>query len=67
MYRSGDLTGEIGPMDFILKILRRNKCYTDKWLRKQGWAEVSTIVMTLNAFMTIESWEEITPCMFKGL
>ena len=59
MFRTGTPAGDNGPTAFIMKGIRSK--YKDKFLIDNGCAEGSTIAMTENAFMTIESWENITP------
>jgi len=67
MYRTGSVAGDTGPTVFLLEGKHRKSGFTDAWLREHGSPEGSIIVMTPNAFMTIEAWEKMTPSVCKGL
>jgi len=67
MYRTGAVAGDTGPTVFLLQGKNKRAYFTDAFLREHGAAEGSTIVMTPTAFMTTESWEEMTPSIIKGL
>jgi hypothetical protein len=45
----------------------RRTGYTDAFLRKNGCALRSTIIMTENAFMTVDAWEKMKPYVIEGL
>ena len=60
MVRCGAASGANGPTAFLLKGKRKRAGFTDKYLENEGAAPGSTIVMTENAFMTDEAWEEVS-------
>ena len=68
MYRTECVAGDTGPTVFLLKGVRKRQGFTDAFLEKKCEAKVgSTIIMTPNAFMTIDAWEAMTPSVCKGL
>ena len=67
LYRTGSVAGDTGPTLFLLAGKQRREGYTDKFLHDNGAAPGSTVLMTQNAFMTIEAWEAMTPKLCAGL
>jgi hypothetical protein len=68
MYRTGTVAGDTGPTVFLLKGIRKRPGFTDAFLESKCEAKLgSTIIMTPNAFMTIDAWEAMTPSICKGL
>ena len=66
MYRTGGVMGDSGPTIFLCRGNKKRRGFTDKFLRENGAAEGSTVIMTPSAFMTTESWEEMTPHVCEG-
>jgi hypothetical protein len=67
LYRTGGCAGDTGPTAFLCAGQKRRVGYNEKFLSDNGAMPGSTIVMTPNAYMTIEAWEEITPMMCSGM
>ena len=66
MYRTGTVAGTNGPTAFLLKGKRKRKAYSDAFLIKHGCEPGSVITMNENAYMTDETWVEITPSIVDG-
>ena len=66
MYRTGNAAGNNGPTAFVMKGKKRRAGYSDAFLRQEGCAEGSTIVMTENAFMTDAAWETMADSIVRG-
>lgn len=45
---------------------KKQKFYSNEFLKKRGAAEGSTIIMIETAFMTTEAWVKVTPQLIKG-
>ena len=56
-YRSFNFAGTDGPTGILTKGQRVRHGYTDKFLRKSGIAEGSTVILNTNAFIDTETWE----------
>ena len=67
MYRTGSCGATNGPTGFLTAGKRRRAGYTDKFLRNNGCAEGSTIACNENAFMTKETWNEISKSIVPGI
>lgn len=66
MVRTGTVAGTTGPTIFVLKGTKRRSVYDDKFLKRHGMAEGSTIIMTENAYMTEDAWLEASKAIAKG-
>ena len=55
-YRTGSVSGDMGPTMFLLLGIQRRAGFTDKFLVSNGASVGLTAVMTQNAFMTTEAW-----------
>jgi hypothetical protein len=66
LYRTGCVTGGIGPNIFLMKGKTRRSGYTDTFIRNNVCALGSTIIVTDNAFITVDAWEKMTPCIIEG-
>jgi hypothetical protein len=67
MYRTGSIAGETGPTFFLLAGKHKRPGYDDSFLVNNGAAPGSSIIMTENAYMTDEAWDEIAPMAAKGI
>ena len=65
--RSGFASNCSGPTFFLLSGKTSNPAYSAKFLMKHGAAKHSLVIMTPNAFLTDEAWQEIVPHLIKGL
>ena len=45
----------------------KNPAYTDEFLRSQGAAEYSSVIMTPTGYLTTDTWGIIVPLMCKGI
>jgi hypothetical protein len=66
MYRTGVAAGHNGPTVFLLKGKKRKSGFIETFLKQEGCALGLTICMTVNAYMTEEAWEKMSPSLFKG-
>ncbi len=55
---TGTGSGTTGPTSFVLKGTKHRSAYDDEFLKRNGMAERSTIVMTENTYMTDMAWLE---------
>jgi hypothetical protein len=67
LYRTGAVAGDTGPTIFLMKGKTKRHGFTDQYLRSNGCAIGSTVIMTENAFMTVDAWELVTPNIILGL
>ncbi len=67
MYRTGCIAGDTGPTIFLCSGKKKRAGFTDKVLLQNGAAPGSTIIMTENAYMTNDAWEEMAPNIVKGI
>jgi hypothetical protein len=67
LYRTGAVDGDTGPTIFLMKGKTKRHGFTDHYLRSNGCAIGSTVIMTENAFMTVDAWERMTPNIILGL
>jgi hypothetical protein len=67
LYRTGDVAGDTGPTIFPMKGKTKRHGFTDHYLRSNGCAIGSTVIMTENVFMTVDAWERMTPNIILGL
>jgi hypothetical protein len=67
LYRTGAVDGDTCPTIFLMKGKTKRHEFTDHYLRSNGCAIGSTVIMTENAFMTFDSWERMTPNIILGL
>ncbi len=65
MYRTGVAAGHNGPTVFLLKGKKQRVGYNNTFLKQEGCAVGSTVVMTENAYMTEDAWEEMTPSLVE--
>ena len=66
-YRTGTAGGTNGPTGFALKGECLRSGYSNEFLKSQGCADGSCVVMTPNAFMTREAWEAINANILPGI
>ena len=66
MYCTSCVSGKTGPTIFLLKGQGRRDNDTDDFLIKYGCRKGLMIIMTPNAFMTTEAWEQMTPNIYRG-
>jgi hypothetical protein len=67
LYRTGAVAGDTGPKIFLMKVKTKRHGFTDHYLRSNGCAIGSTVIMTENAFMTVDAWERMPPNIILGL
>jgi hypothetical protein len=67
LYRTGAVAGDTGPTIFLMK--GKTKChgFTDHYLRSNGCAIGSTVIMTETSFMTVDACDCMTPNIILGL
>ena len=63
---TGTVGGSTGTTIFILKGEKKRKHFTDEFLVTHGCAPGSTIIMTEDAYMTDEAWEEASTSIVSG-
>ena len=66
MYRTGNCAGNNGPTAFLMKGKKRRKGYTNAFLKAEGCAPGSIVVMTDNSFMMEKAWEEMMDKIVRG-
>lgn len=66
MYRSGTSAGNNGPTVFVMKGVRVQGGFNEKFLVESGCEVGSHVQMTENAFMTLDAWLAMTPRLIKG-
>jgi hypothetical protein len=66
MYCTGVAAGHNGPTAFLLNGKKQRVGYNDTFLKQEGCALGSTVVMVENAYMTEDAWEEMTPYLVEG-
>ena len=65
--RSGCAGNVEGPT-FIMPVGKtKNPAYSDEFLRQQGAAEFSSVIMTPSGYLTADAWEIIYPLFIKGV
>ncbi len=64
--RTGTASGITGPTIFVLEGTKCRSAYDDKFLKRNGMADGSTIIMTENAYMTDMVWLEASVAIVKG-
>jgi len=64
--RTGTTAGTTGPTIFLLKGMKIRKGLTDEFLVRHGFAPGSTILMTEKAYMTNDTWLEVSKAVDKG-
>jgi hypothetical protein len=67
LYRTGAVAGDTGPTIFLMKGKTKRHGFTDQYLRSNGCAIGSTVIMTENVFMNVAAWELMTPNIILGL
>lgn len=67
LYRVGNAAGDTGPTMFLLKGLRKIEGYMDDFLLSHSATPGSSIFMNENAYMTDETWAEMTPQIIDGI
>ena len=67
MYRTGNVAGSTGPTFFLLAGKKCRHGYNDQFLKRNGAATGSSIVMTENAFMTDDAWKQMSPLVSSGI
>jgi hypothetical protein len=60
LYRMGAVAGDTGTHIFLMKGKTKLHGFTDQFLRSNGCALGYTVIMTENAFMTVDAWESMT-------
>jgi hypothetical protein len=63
----GAVAGNMGPTIFLMKGKTKRHGFTDQYLRSNGCTIGSTVIVTENAFMTVDDWEHTTPNVILGL
>ncbi len=66
MYRTGVAAGHNGHTVFLLKSKKQRVGYYDTFLKQEGCAVRSTVIMMENAYMTEGAWEDMTPSLVEG-
>ena len=61
LVRTGSAAGFTGPTIFLLKGVTRKPEFDDAFLLRKGCAPGSTTIMTDNAYMNNNSWNQCTP------
>ena len=67
MYHTGSISGVTVPAVLFIEGKTCRRQYIEKWLMKNGAAVGSTIIMTLNVFMTEETQGNSTPHICHGI
>jgi hypothetical protein len=67
LYRTGAVAGDTGPKIFLMKGKTKRHGFTEHYLRSNGCAIGSTVIMTENLFMIVDAWERMTPNIILGL
>jgi hypothetical protein len=67
LYHTGAVAGDTGPTIFLMKGNTKRHGFTDHYVRSNVCAIGSTVIMTENAFMTVDAWERMTPNIILGL
>ena len=67
IYSTGSVGGDKGSTIILTDGEKHNISYTNDYLRSHGYAYVPTIAITNNGYMTLKSWEQVTPKISKDI
>jgi hypothetical protein len=67
LYHTGAVAGDTGPTIFLMKGKTKRHEFTDQYLRSNGCVIGSTVIMTENAFMTVDALERMTQNIILGI
>jgi hypothetical protein len=67
LYHTGAVAGDTCTTIFLMKGKTKRHGFTDHYLPSNGCAIGSTVIMTENAFMTVDDQERMTPNIIPGL